>query len=453
MLRSLAIVLAGLWTLPAWCASARAEDAPWKVGLARVKITPDEPVRMSGYSSRTGLSQGVALDLYAKALAIEDPQGNRGVIVTSDLIGFDAEFAEPTCRRISEMTGLSPERILLNSSHTHTGPTLGLDEKSLELPPGQAQATVRFTRLLQDRLVKVVTQSLEDLRPATLSWGTGVAAFVMNRREVTDKGVILGVNPRGLVDRSVPVLRIHGLDGTLRGVLFGTACHNTTLTDKHLEISADFAGYAQARIEQTHEGVQAMFLQGCAGDANPFPRGSEEIARIHGQALGDEVSRVLKMNLKPVAGPLRTLMKSTELPLAPPPSKEQLEAMARRGSWQGFVASKIQEIQERGKTLPSKYVAPIAVWQFGQDLTLVALPGEVVVDYVALLESALGPQRLWIAAYSNDVFGYLPSAKLIKEGGYETRGLYAGGVGFFSPKVQDEVLSAVRELAQKAGRP
>ena len=430
-----------------------ADEPQWKVGLASLKISPDEPVRMAGYSGRTQPSQGIALDLFAKAMAIEDDKGNRAVLVTSDLIGFRAEFAEPACRRISQETGLRREQILLNSSHTHTGPTLGLDEADLSFPPEQAQATVRYTRWLQDRLVEVVVKSLEQLEPANLSWGTGVATFVMNRREFTDRGVQLGVNPRGLVDRSVPVLRIDAPDGTLRGVLFGTACHNTTLTGKDLQISGDFAGYAQARLEKTHKGAQAMFLQGCAGDANPFPRGSEEIARIHGQALGEEVLRVLETKLQPVNGPLRAAMQQVKLPLSPPPSREQVDLMVRRGGWQGFVGTKMQESLEANRTLPDTYTAPVAVWQFGEDLTFVALPGEVVVDYVALLETALGPKRLWIAAYSNDVFGYLPSAKLIEEGGYETRGLYAGGIGFFSAKAQGVLVAAVRELAHKAGRP
>jgi hypothetical protein len=104
------------------------------------------------------------------------------------------------------------------------------------------------------------------------------------------------------------------------------------------------------------------------------------------------------------------------------------------------------------RALPTAYTAPIAVWQFGDDLTLVGLPGEVVVDYVTLLEKALGPNRLWIAAYSNDVFGYLPSAKVIEEGGYETRGLYSGGIGFFTKEAQDVVVARVRELAIRAGR-
>ncbi len=453
MLKPMACCLLALSVLLSVDDSGAQDDRPsWQVGLASVKITPDEPVRMSGYASRTQPSQGVALDLYAKAMAIEDHQKNRAVLVTSDVIGFRASFAEPTCRRISQKTGLRREQILLNSSHTHTGPVLSLDEKGLDFPAEQAQATVKYTRWLQDRLVELVEESLRRLEPARLAWGTGVAAFVMNRREFTDRGVRLGVNPRGLADRSVPVLRIDSPGGKLRGVLFGAACHNTTLTGKHRQISGDFAGYAQVQIERAHRDVQALFMQGCAGDANPFPRGSEEIARLHGRSLGDEVLRVLEADLQPVRGPLRTRLRQVALPLAPAPSREQIEALARgRGGWRQFVARKMRETLDSGRKLPTSYTAPISVWQFGQDLTLVALPGEVVVDYVSMLETALGPRRLWIAAYSNDVFGYLPSTKVIAEGGYETRGLYAGGIGFFSTKAPDTLVKAVGDLARKAG--
>ena len=69
-----------------------------------------------------------------------------------------------------------------------------------------------------------------------------------------------------------------------------------------------------------------------------------------------------------------------------------------------------------------------------------------------LLEKALGPNRLWLAAYANDLFGYVPSAHMLSEGGYETRGLYAGGVGSFSPHAQDVLGNAGRELATQAVR-
>jgi hypothetical protein len=107
---------------------------------------------------------------------------------------------------------------------------------------------------------------------------------------------------------------------------------------------------------------------------------------------------------------------------------------------------------KKGEALPASYRAPITVWQFGSDLTLVGLPGEVVVDYVRLIEEAIGPMKLWVSAYCNDTFGYVPSARVLREGGYETRGLYHGGVGYFAPEAQTVIVEKVRALADQAGR-
>src|SRR5581483_8889156 len=108
-----------------------------------------------------------------------------------------------------------------------------------------------------------------------------------------------------LADRSVPVLRVDSPDGDPAAVLFGAAVHNTTLGPDNLKISGDYAGFAQAYVQGKLPKARAMFLLGCAGDANPYPRGTMELARKHGQALGEEVCRVLGGKLRPVRGPLR----------------------------------------------------------------------------------------------------------------------------------------------------
>lgn len=426
----------------------------WKVGVAAVKITPEEPLRMAGYASRTKPFEKVNDDLYAKALAIEDAQGHRAVIITTDLIGFKASLAEPICRQISEKTGLNREQILLNSIHTHSAPTLSLNPEPHEgFSAEDARRTAAYTRSLQKKIVALATSALANMEPAGLSAGTGVATFVMNRREFTSNGIILGTNPRGLVDRSVPVLRIDGPDGKLRAVLFMCACHNTTLGDKNMLLSGDFGGYAQRTIEEQHLGVTALMMLGCAGDANPHPRGTMGMARDHGASLGKEVCRVLGDKLKPIEGPLRTVLEYVDIPLAEPPTREELDKMATSGpGYKQGVARAMLALLDKGERVPTHYTAPIALWKFGDDLTLVALPGEVVADYVILLERALGALDLWVAAYSNDVFGYLPSTRVIEEGGYETRGIYSGGPGFFSPAAQETVVQAVREMARKAGR-
>lgn len=430
--------------------SASAADR--KAGLARVVITPKEPLMMSGYASRDKPSEGVENDLYLKVLALEDARGHRAVLVTSDLIGFKAAIAEPICERIMADTGLKRADILLNSSHTHTGPTPTLPEPGVD--PAKDTPNQVYTRWLMDQVVQAAGKALAHMEPARLDRGLGSVNFPINRREFTAQGVILGFNPRGPVDRSVPVLRVAGANGELRAVLYGAACHNTTLGGRDYKLSGDFAGFSQEFIEQAHPGVQAMFLQGCGGDANPHPKGTYDIAREHGAELGREVERVLKTKLTPVKGHLRTAFDHAEVPLAPVPPRKEIEAMinAKGQSWRSWVAGQMLEALNEGKNLPTTYRAPLGVWQFGDDLTLVAMSGEVVVDYVFMIEKALGPLNLWISAYCNDVYGYLPSARVLEEGGYETRGLYSGGIGFISPEAEKIVTAKVKELAIKAGR-
>ena len=432
----------------------QADDLEWKTGLAQVNITPEQPVFMAGYASRNKPFDRVEDELLAKVLVLEDAAGARAALVTTDLIGFPAEIAEPMCQRISAETRIPRERIIINSSHTHTGPTLSLDATPREgRALADAERTVAYTKSVQYKVVKAASQAAANLRPAKLSRGGGVVHFVMNRREFTESGVILGVNARGLADRSVPVLRIDGGDGKPLAVVFGAACHNTTLGPQNYEISGDYAGHAQRLVEEKLPGAQAMFLMGCGGDANPYPRGTHEIARRHGTELAAEVVRVLETKLTPVRGPLRVAFDHATLPLAPPPAKEQLEKdAASKGGTRPWVAQQMLARLARGEKLPTEYKCPLSVWQFGDDLTLVAMSGEVVVDYVRLVEDVLGPNKLWVSAYNHDVFGYLPSARVLREGGYETRGLIYGGIGHFDPEAEEAMVAKVRELAGQVGR-
>lgn len=440
-----------LWAAGATSSGAE-EAAEWKVGLARADITPEGPIWLAGYAARNKPSEGVLMPLYALALALEDGQGNRAVIVTADVIDFRAEVAQAACEAITAKTGLPRERILLNWSHTHTGPVVNFAERiGYSMPDEQKQVVDAYTRQLVGKYGELAAAALEDLRPAKLSYGVGVAEFPMNRREFTDQGVRIGFNPRGYVDRSVPVLRVDEPDGSLRAVVFGTACHNTTLTGQHYQISGDYAGFARSAIERQLPGVQALFIIGCGADVNPHPRGELEHVNLHGERLAAEVLRVLDGAMRPVRGPLKTAWETVDLPFAPVPNRAELEAMTRGPEYIASNAKPMLRRLDQNEPNAEKYAVPIAVWQFGEDLTLVALPGEVVSDYVPLIENAIGHGRLWIAGYCNEVFGYLPSAKVLSEGGYETRGVY--GVGFFAPEVETVVVEAVRRLANQVGRP
>ena len=444
------------YVLAATLCASPAVAADWQAGMAVAKITPDGPMPMAGYAARTRPSEGVIADLYAKVLVLADSNGERAVWITTDLIGLRAAVAEAICQRIIERTGLERRQLLINSSHTHTGPAIAESDVAAYGIAAEPAARLRaYRELLQTRIAGAVEEALKRLQPVELAYGTGVVPFAMNRREPTrDRGIILGVNPRGPADRTMPLLRVASPDGALRAVVFGAATHNTTLTQDEYRISGDYAGVAQDYVQKERPGVQAMFVQGFAGDSNPYPRGTVELARQHGETLGREVLRVLETKLTLLRGPLNLQFDFVDIPLAPVPSHAELEKMAGRGSpsWQAWTATEMLRALDNGRTLPTTYRAPIAVWQFGSDLTLVALSGEAVVDYAPLIERAIGPTQLWLSAYNNDVFGYLPSARVLAEGGYETRGVVHGGPGFFSPEAQEAVVGKVRELAARAGR-
>lgn len=442
--------------------------AVWRVGVATVVITPEIPVPLVGYGGRAKPFESVDIDIYARALAFEDENGHRGVIISGDLVGFQAVFFDEACERIMKEAGLQRKQIMLNASHNHTGPLLALNPDPAGnvayapfTPEMSAENVVQYTRQLQDKVVAVALEALDNLAPAELAWGSDRVEFPMNRRDVTPgEPVWMRPNPDGPTDKRVPVLRVTSPDGEIRALLLGCACHNTGLTADHNVISGDYAGYAQEYIEKRLPGVTALFLSGCGADANPEPRTDIPGVRKHGRDLGDAVFRALASDMRAVEGPLRVAFEMTDLPLLPL-TKETLEPYAVRKTTESLMAKHMIGVLEAGETLPTHYSAPVAVWGFGDDMTLVGLPSEVVADYALMLYRDLPDEPLWVSAYANDFFGYVPSAQIVREGGHETIGVttYLWGqdlttqAGFFSEAVEHVLLEATKRLINEVKAP
>jgi len=429
---------------PGWGAALRA-------GAARVDITPPGPIWMSGYASRSHPSEGVREPLYARALAIDPGSGGRVVIVSTDLIGLPAEIADQVAERVRKQFGIARARLVLNSSHTHTGPVVGSNLSSMwDLPPDAEKKIGEYATTLIDNLVSVAGKAIADLAPAELSFGFGEAAFAINRRQATGRGMTIGVNPAGPVDHRVPVIRVTAPDGRVRAVLFAYACHNTTLTGEFYQLSGDYAGVAEAQLEAEYPGATALFVQLCAGDQNPNPRSTIELADQHGRTLAAEVQRVIKGELRPLRGPLRAAWLVTRLPFAPqtratyeadlanPKASPALRNRARK-----MLASPVTDV-----------AYPVQAIRFGGDLTLLALGGEVVVDYSLRTQREYPGEPVIVAAYSNSVMGYIPSERVLAEGGYEAVDnlIYYGQPGPFAPGVETRVFEAIGRVMKKVGR-
>lgn len=444
----------------AWTTVAVGAEADWRVGLARVSITPEEPVWLYGYAGKARFRpfEGVLDDICAQAMAVAHGDGETAVLIVADLCVLREPEETALSQVLVRRTGLERRQILLNWSHTHSGPMIGTsDLNRYPVPEEDLKRTKAYTETLWDKLADVAAAALADMRPARLSWAVGEVDFVLSRRAFHEDGRYRGMsaNPDRYADRTVPVLRIDAPDGRPRGVVFGCACHAVTLGSQNAKLSGDYPSFARQYVETQMPGVQAMFVQGCGADANPHPRATPdevEVVRRQGRALGEEVCRVASGELAPIRGPLRVELERVDLPLKPAPSREELDKLAAGPFWQSHNARRILELEERGEPVPTHYRAPLALWQFGDDLTLVGISGEVVSDYVPLVAETIGADRLWVAGYCNQVFGYLPSAKVIAEGGYETLGLVSAHVGWFSAEAQDVLLAKIREMSRRAGR-
>lgn len=439
------------WIIAGLAAGLQAQS--WKAGAASVAITPRTAVWMAGYGSRDKPSQGVAQQLQAKALAIEDPQGVRVVIVTSDLIGFVRDVTETIADQARQRFELPRNRLLVTSSHTHAGPTIGHSLRVMyDLTPEQAQAVQDYTRYLEAQVVEVIGKAIENLAPARLSFHRGRAGFAMNRREPSPQGVKLGVNPKGPVDHDVPVLQVSSPDGKLLAVLFSYACHNTTLNGNQYEFHGDYAGAAQERFEKQHPGAVALFMMGCGGDANPHPRGEMDHANRNGDELASAVENAVGRDGRQVQGQLRAELVHFPIPLAPAPSGTEFKA--RLNDSDRFVrrhAAQQLELLERDGHSPRDYSYPLQAVQLGSSVTLVALGGEVVVGYALQLKERLGEETTWPVGYANDVFAYIPTRQILAEGGYEgdRSQIYYGMPGPWAPAIEATILDQAVELVKK----
>lgn len=402
--------------------------ANWEAGTATVDVTPGKFLWMAGYAARKKPAEGKVQSLFAKTLALQDAQGGKLVFVTLDLIGVPQSLRRSVAARAEKDFQLPTANLVLNASHTHSGPSLRgspVTEKDLENP--RIRDSYEYTRKLENDIVGVIGKALSEMQPARLTWNKARCGFAMNRRRdytlpAGDPNANKAPNPNGPVDHEVPALRVEAPDGTPRATLFGYACHNTSLG--FYNWCGDYAGFAQEYLQEHRPGFTALFLMGCGGDQNPYPRRSAvvpgitdlELAMQHGRSLANAVEMALTVNPRPVNGPIRAAYAEIKLSYAKPGREDH------------------------------KY--PVQIIQLGKDLTFITLGSEVVVDYsLRFKRDFAGDAGVWVAGYSNDYCGYIPSLRVLKEGGYEA----AAG---WAEDVEDRISNTVHELhAQLSKRP
>jgi neutral ceramidase len=410
--------------LVVWLASTdrlRAAEGLWKAGTAKAVITPKESLWMAGYAARTAPAAGTLHELYVRVLALEDAQGHQAVLVSSDLLGIPRSISENVSQALAKKFGLPHDAIMLNASHTHCGPVLrGALYDAYPLDDAQKKKIEAYSSELESNLVRTVGEALARRVPATVSVGQGSTDFAVNRRNNREPDVpALRASHalQGPTDHSVPVLAVRQPDGKLLAVVFGYACHNTTLGIQ--QWNGDYAGFAESTLEEAHPGAVALFFMGCGADQNPVPRRTVELAQKYGRLMSDVVQAVLSKKLESLPPKLRTRYETVTLHLGAAPTRAELTARAHeRSAYTSRWGARLLKELDAGRALPRTYPYPIEVWELGGKQLWIALGGEVVVDYALRFKDQYGPGT-WVSAYANDVMAYIPSLRVLKEGGYE----------------------------------
>jgi len=427
------------------------QPATMEVGVARIDITPEGPIRMAGYAARKKIeSEGVLQRLEAKALAFGNDKQEPSILITVDLVGIPGHVTQKLQTHLAKKIGLNPAQLVICASHTHSGPEVGnllnilqyRGEKAYSdslLSINELVHISHYVDLLTQKLEQVSIEAMKDRKPAHVAWGQGQALFAKNRRTAG-----------GPVDVALPIIRINEPSGKLRAVLVNYACHGTTLSGEVNKMHGDWMGEAQRQIEARHPGAIGMVAIGCGADANPQPRGTMENVEMHSKEIAENVEKLLtSAQLQPLTVPPVGKIKWVKLPFAHVPTVPELINLTQEDKTvKGYYARLALDRIARGNPIPTELNYPIQTWAFGNELLMINLAGEVVVDYAIRLKEEIGAERVWINAYSNDVPCYIASRRVIKEGGYEAdvSMYYYDKPSPFAEEVEDIIVAGVHEI-------
>lgn len=426
----------------------------WKAGVSRAVITPEKSVWLAGYGSKRA-PDGKLHDLWMKALALEAQDGQRAVLITSDFQGVPKVMSDRVFAQVKQRFGLDRSQIMFTFSHNHCGPRLGDDLIDYyPVDDEQEKLVAEYTDLMVTKAVELVGEALKQLAPATLKHGVGKATFAVNRRNNREADVPMmiekGIPLVGPVDHSVPVLTVTRPDGKLEAVLFGYACHPTTLS--FLTWCGDYPGFAQVELEKSHPGTTAMFVNTCGGDQNPLPRRKVELCEKYGHMLAAGVEEALQQPLKPVSAGLKTAFEIIDLPYLKVVSREELQALttdanALKARW----ATRLLKKLAAGEKFESAYPYPVHAWRLGNELLWIGMGAETVVDYALRFKREFG-EGTWVMGYADDMASYIPSLRVWNEGGYEGgSNLFEYGRPAFrwNGDIEDRIAASVHKLVKQ----
>jgi hypothetical protein len=424
-------------------------------GTSTVTYTPDEPLWLAGYAARGEPARSAASDLRVSALALRDETGAMLVFVSIDVIAVPRALADVVIADVQARHAIPRERFVFAASHTHYGPEIRPDKVVFfRIPPEYAARIESTFEHVRQAMTQAVLGALEDVsEPVRLFVRHATAGFAHNRRRAGVKGGT--PSTEDVLDNDVPILDVvHAATGQRKAIVFGYACHNTTIPPEDLRYCGDWAGFAKQQLERENPGATALFVTGAGADQNPEPRGSLDLSRQYGREIADAVQRALaSTDATEITGRIRAAMDDVELALQPVTDESLHHNLASDDMPTRRKAQYLLDQIAAGKKLITSYPAPMQAIRFGGELLMIVMSGEPVVDWSHKFKrefASLAP-HVWVAGYCNDMYGYVPTRRVQQEGGYEggRANLWSWVPAPWTDDLEDRVTEGVRRLVAR----
>lgn len=429
-----------------------------RAGASWAEIAIEPGGVLAGYAVRSDVGARYIEPLHVTVLVLEDRAGTRAALIGADIIAFHVEFCDTLRKTLAEEFGLDPDCVIFNASHTHYGPQTN---RSFDLGSDKPTADEAALEQVAAAVRRAAGRAVYNLRYATVEIGRGSVRLGVNRRRVVDGEMAMAPNPCGYYDTAVEVIKVTGEDARPLAVWFSHGCHPTTQSGINW-LGPDYVGPARRYLQAAlGTGVAAGFMQGCGGSIRPaclsqegrFRNGTPVDLDELGGRLADAVLDVCRGELRPVELDLAGTTRTIDLPLGPPASKQELQnAAAGDSEWLAWWGREILKMMERNE-VPTAVPYQLQVVRLADGLPIVAMDGEVVSEWRGMVQERLSSDRAIVLGYCGASSGYIPTARMIPEGGYEalhsTR--YWLRPGPFSEEIEPVILGAIEEMADAVG--
>lgn len=411
--------------------SGRAYGNGFRAAVVKVDITPEGPQMLAGYATRQ--STGIHDRIFHRVVALDDGT-TQFFLISTDIVGMSAAMYDRVAAQLKRKHGINPMHLWWTVTHTHSAPKVGPPGLGCIFLPDRCRDEVdtTYTALVEAKLIEAIVEARGKLSPARLGVGWGFSQANINRRAIdTDGKASLGLNPDGVVDRRIGLLRIDKEDGTPLALIANYPIHGTVLGEGNQLISGDAPGIVSDYVEQK-TGAPMLFINGAAGNLAPiysvYPNPRAGHLGQFRVLLGD---KILEANQK-ISSTTDQVRLTTGNLTVETPRKEGLD-------W----PSDLSNYTRTTKTGTKMVRLPIRFLKINEEVAIWSAPIELFCEISNEIRDRSPFPYTFYFGYSNGSLGYLPTESAWKQGGYEVE-----VVSPYTPSAEKDLTEAVVNYLQ-----